>query len=111
MFTVELWAETAKERNNAGQVERVWQLESVMSCDFMPARAEERLVGRQHNPLSYNVYVGGGEDVNVRKQLRNLKDADGNVVEAGPFNIIGVRKHMGLSHVDYITLNAQLILE
>lgn len=110
-FSVELWAVSERERNNAGQVVRDWVKVKDMSCDFMPARAEERLVGRQHNPASYNVYVNGGEPVDVSKQLRNLRDGDGNLVEEGPFNIIGVRKHMGFSHVDFITLNAQKVLD
>jgi hypothetical protein len=111
LFTVELWEVAERGRNNAGQVVREWGLTKEMSCDFMPARAEERLVGRQHNPASYNVYVHGDEPVDVSKQLRNLKDSDGNVVEEGPFNIVGVRKHMGFSHVDFITLNAQKVLD
>lgn len=111
LFSVELWTVADRPRNNAGQVEKNFTLEKVMSCDFMPSRAEERLVGRQHNPVSYNVYVGGGEPVDVTKELRNLRDASGNIVEEGPFNIIGVRKHMGFSHVDFITLNAQKVLD
>lgn len=113
-FSAELWRKSdIITRNEAGQPQADWVLEKTVSCDFMPARAEERLVGRIQNPVAYNVFVSGGEHetVTVDKQLRNLKDGDGNVVEEGPFNIIGVRKHMGFTHVDYMTVSAQKVLD
>lgn len=109
-FTIELWEKEIVTRNTAGQVVTDWVLTKQMKCDFMPSRAEERLVGRHQNPISYNVWVHGNEPVTVDKQLRNLKDPQGNVVDEGPFNIIGVRPHPGLFSIEFLTINAQKVL-
>lgn len=110
-FSIELWEKEVVSRNNAGQVVTDWSLTKTMKCDFMPSRAEERLVGRQQNPISYNVWVHGDEPVSVDKQLRNLKDPQGNVVDEGPFNIVGVRPHPGLFSIEFLTINAQKVLD
>lgn len=109
-FTIELYSKTT-EYNAAGQLVSDWSLEKTLPCDFMPSRAEERLVGRLQNPISYNIWVHNDNSIDVSKQLRNLKDANGNVIESGPFNIVGIRKHRGWNTVSHVTINAQKILE
>jgi head-tail adaptor len=97
--------------NDAGQSVNRWDLKETVSCDWSPARAEERLVGRVQNPVSYIIRVSGHEDVKESYQLQNLRDGNGDVVEDGPFNIIGVRKYRGFRTIDHISINAQKILE
>jgi len=111
-FSVEVWKKSdIVTRNESGQPQADWILLKTISCDFMPARAEERLVGRIQNPLAYNVFAHDDSDIRVDRQLRNLKDSNGTVVESGPFNIIGIRKHMGFSTVEFITISAQKVLD
>jgi hypothetical protein len=109
-FDVDMYTKTI-EYNAAGQPQNVWTFERTMKCDFTPARSEERLVGRLQNPTSYFIRVGGGQPIEASKQLRDLRDRQGNVIEAGPFNIIGIRKYRGWSSISHITIFAQKVLE
>lgn len=68
-------------------------------------------MGRLQNPVAYLFSITGHETVDVSQQLRNLKDRSGNVIEDGPFNIIGVRAVAGWRSVDHYTLSAQAVLE
>lgn len=109
-FLVDIYVKTVA-YNAAGQPVNDWEFSETLDCDFMPSRAEERLVGRQQNPLAYNIWVHGDLGITVDMQLRNLRDGTGSVIEEGPFNIVGVRKNRGWATVSHLTLNAQKILE
>lgn len=109
-FTVELYSKTVT-HNNSGQPVDTWSLVKVMSCDFMPSRAEERLVGRLQNPTSYNIWTHGDEPIENSNQLKNLKDRNGTVIEEGPFNVVGIRKNRGWSTISHLTINAQVVLD
>lgn len=109
-FRIDVYEKTIA-HNDSGQPVNDWELRETISCDFMPARAEERLVGRVQNPVSYLIFIDGHTDVTVRNQLRNLRDKDGDKIEEGSFNVIGVRKYHGWAKVDHQTLNIQKILD
>lgn len=97
--------------NDAGQPVENWTFVETLSCDFTPARAEERLVGRVQNPVSYLIYLSGHATVANSNQFRDLRDGDGDDIEEGPFNIIGIRKYRGFSKIDHITCNIQKVLQ
>ena len=109
-FNIELYAKT-RGYNNSGQPIDNWNLVKTMECDFMPSRAEERLVGRLQNPTSYNIWLHPDEPIDNTMQLKNLKDSTGSLIEKGPFNVVGIRKNRGWSKLSHLTINAQVVLE
>lgn len=107
-YTVDIYSKTIS-YSKSGQAIDNWQKVRTISGSFMPARAEERLVGRVQNPVGYLFMTH--DKVDVSEQARNLKDRDGEVIDAGSFNIVGVRPVAGWSKVDHYTLNLQRVLD
>ena len=95
--------------NDSGQERSDWKLDRMIKCDFMPSRAEERLVGRVQNPTSFLKFTN---DINVKNdnQIRNIKDRYDTVIDEGPFNVIGIREHRGWSRMSHLTINSQKVL-
>lgn len=108
-FTAEVWKKSVF-YNDSGQEVSEWVRDREIKCDFMPSRAEERLVGRIQNPTSFLVFT---EDLSIENgnQIRNIKDRYGQYVDDGEFNVIGIRKHRGWAKVSHLTVNCQKILD
>jgi len=108
-FLVDVYKKTI-DYDDSGQSVEVWTLDRTVKVNYMPARGEERLVGRVQNPHSYTIWTED-TDVSVTDQLRNLRDAGGNLVEEGSLNVISVKKFPRLGKVRHCEINAQVILD
>jgi hypothetical protein len=108
-FKAEIW-EKEIYYNDSGQESSEWKYDRTIKCDYMPSRAEERLVGRIQNPTSYLIFTND-TDINNSDQIRNIKDRYGKFVDDGEFNIIGIRSQRGWATVTHVTLNCQKILD
>lgn len=104
-FRAEVWTKT-QSKNSMGQVVATWTKNRTIHISFMSSRGEERLVGFQQNPQSYNIWTN---DINVgtENQIRNLADRYGTVLDNGKFNVAGIRKGLGWSKMSHLTLNIQ----
>jgi hypothetical protein len=108
-YKAEVWRKQ-KFYNDSGQEVSEWVFDRTIRCDFMPSRAEERLVGRIQNPTSFLIFTSD-RLVENSDQIRNIIDRYGEEIDAGPFNVIGIRKHRGWAKVSHLTINAQKVLE
>lgn len=108
-YTAEVWRKIIY-HNDSGQESSEWVYDRTIKCDFMPSRAEERLVGRVQNPTSFLVFTS---DLSVENdnQIRSIKDRYGEYIDDGVFNVIGIRKHRGWAKVSHLTLNCQKVLD
>ena len=109
VFRIEVYTKTSTQ-SESGQPIHTWSLNRTIKCDYMPSRNEERLVGSVENPMSYLIWTG---DITIENsnQLRNLRDRYGNLIDAGPFNITGMKKFGGWSKVFQTRIVAQKVLE
>ena len=98
-FHVDVYTMTVT-RNAAGQQVKSWSFNRQIKVNYMPARNEERLVGKVENPESFTFWT---DDLNVdeKNEIRNLHDRYGAVIEEGPLNVIGVKKFRGFSAMNH----------
>lgn len=108
-FLVDLYKKTL-DFDDSGQSTETWTKDRTIKVAYMPSRGEERLVGRLQNPRSYTFWTED-TDISVDDQLRNLRDRDGNPVEAGRMNVISVKKFSRMGKVRHVEVNAQVILD
>jgi len=108
-FKADVYTKTTT-RNDSGQNINNWQKNRTIKCDYMSSRGEERLVQRQQNPISYLLWTNDTA-IDNQHQIRNLRDRFGVVIDEGPFNVIGIRKHRAWKEVGHLTLNLQKVLD
>ena len=108
-FRIDVYKKTSQQ-SESGQPIHTWTYDRTIKCDYMPSRNEERLVGSVENPQSYLIWTADLRVITAN-QLRNLKDRYGNEIEAGPFNVTGLKKFSGWSKMAESRIVAQRILE
>lgn len=101
------------EYDESGQSEEIWTLERTVRCHFMPLRQEERTVGRVQNPRTYWVWLDEKDSdlMDYSNQVRDLRDREGNMIDEGSFNIIGIKRYAGWSKLHHLQLHLQKVLD
>jgi hypothetical protein len=83
--------------NAAGQRTSTFEKTATIPAFFQAKRTERRLEPYVENIDEYEFYVSykDNEYITYNNRIENVVDRYGNIIEAGPLEIISVRKYIG----------------
>ena len=83
--------------NSAGQRTITFAKSATVPAVFQAKRSERRIEPYVENIDEYEFYIShqDAQYINYNNRIQNVRDRYGNVLEAGPLEIISIRKYMG----------------
>lgn len=83
--------------NAAGQKTTTFSKSATVPAVFQAKRSERRIEPYIDNIDEYEFYIShqDAEYITYNNRIQNVRDRNGNVLEAGPLEIISIRKYMG----------------
>jgi hypothetical protein len=105
--------EKSTTRNAAGQAKATWASETAdVKCYFVPRFAETRVQPTYEQWERINIFFNADAGVDYNKRIYNIRDRVGNVIEAGPLEVISVIKQSGFSgKVRHVMVTVQRVIE
>ena len=111
--TIEIHTKTTTV-NAAGQKKASFSLNSTIKCSAQSGAGTRRMSGYMTEVDSY-LLLFSHEDVALTiyaNRFKNLKDRDGTVIEAGPFEATDIEKKLGVSgKVNHVRVNVTKVIE
>jgi hypothetical protein len=97
----------------SGQKKPNWSLGfSDIQCHFIPRRATVRLQPTYDETEHVTLFFQSTAPVDYGKRIYNVKDKFGNIIEAGPMEIVAVLKHPGYTgKIRHIFVTAKRVIE
>lgn len=97
--------------NAAGQKKPSWTASQTnVHCQFIPRFALTRVSPTFEEREVVNIFFS--EEVSYDDRIYNIKDRKGNVIEAGPFEVVSVLKQPGFSgKVHHYVVQVRRVIE
>ena len=110
--TADIWTKT-QTTNAAGQAKASWALgTSAVKCHYIPRTADVRYTPTYEETETVTIFFPSDSGISYSTRLYNLTDKFGNVIEAGPMEVVAVLKQPGFSgKIHHITVKAKRVVE
>jgi hypothetical protein len=100
--------------NAAGQRTSTFEKTATIPAFFQAKRTERRLEPYVDNIDEYEFYISykDNEYITYNNRIENVVDRYGNIIEAGPLEIISVRKYIGYKgRLHHLLLTTRRVVE
>ena len=82
--------------SNSGQQTHSWAIETTDApCDFEVEVSNVRMGPTVESILKAKLIFRGSTPLSEGKRIYNIRDRYGSIIEAGPYEIIGIQKLLG----------------
>lgn len=110
---VDIYKKVVAESADSGQVVATWAIETDdAACHYIPRFVETRVKPTYEETERHTMFFPADTVVDYGKRLYNIKDRKDQVIEAGPFEVVGILKHPGFGgKVHHIKATIRRVIE